>query len=164
MPTYNRAGFIMETIESIRQQTYKNWELIIADDGSEDETKFLVENLDDPRIFYLEFEHCGMGSRMKNLALKQSSGELVAFIDSDDLWHPFKLEKQITALKEFPITGFCVTNGYNFKQPFHPTDFFYKQKQGYRIGELFIPFFQSELAGFTQALMIRRKCLEKLAG
>lgn len=164
MPTYNRAGFIMETIESILNQTYRTWELLIADDGSTDETKSLVEGLNDPRIIYLEFEHCGMGSRMKNNALKRSSGELVAFIDSDDLWAPSKLEKQMAALNKFSTAGFCVTNGYNFIETGLPLDHFYKEKKGYRFGQLFIPYFQSELSGFTQALLVRKKSLEKIGG
>ena len=154
----------METIESIRNQTYRNWELIIADDGSTDATKLLVEGLDDPRIIFLEFEHCGMGSKMKNNALKRSSGELVAFIDSDDLWNASKLEKQMAALNKFSTAGFCVTNGYNFIEPGLALDHFYKEKNGYRFGQLFIPFFQSELSGFTQALLVRKKSLEKIGG
>ena len=164
MPTFNRAGVILDTIESIRNQTYTKWELIIADDGSEDNTKQLVENIRDPRILYLEFDHCGMGSRMKNFAIQRASGEQIAFIDSDDLWDPFKLEKQISALQRFPDAGFCVTNGYNFMKPGLAIDHFYKQKEGFRFGQLFIPYFQSELAGFTQALMVRKECLEKIGG
>jgi glycosyltransferase involved in cell wall biosynthesis len=105
-----------------------------------------------------------MGSRMKNKALQRSSGELVAFIDSDDLWNPFKLEKQIEALDRFSTAGFCVTNGYNFLEPGRAIDHFYKQKEGYRFGQLFIPYFQSELAGFTQALMVRKACLLNIGG
>jgi glycosyltransferase involved in cell wall biosynthesis len=164
MPTYNRAGFIMDTIESIRRQTYTYWELIIADDGSADDTKQQVEGLNDPRIIYLQYEHTGKGSRMKNLALRKSSGELVAFIDSDDLWDPSKLEKQVEALNRFPTAGFCVTNGYNFSKPGLALDHFYKQKQGYRFGQLFIAYFQSELSGFTQALLVRKNCLVSIGG
>jgi glycosyltransferase involved in cell wall biosynthesis len=164
MPTYNRAEFIMETIESIFNQTYTNWELIIADDGSEDETQHLVESLQDPRIIYHRFEHCGKGGRIKNLALKSASGEWLAFIDSDDLWHPAKLEKQIEALYKFPTAGFCVTNGYNFRERGKAMDHFYKQKEGSRLGQLFIPYFQSELSGFIQALVVRKKMLDQIGG
>jgi glycosyltransferase involved in cell wall biosynthesis len=104
-------------------------------------------------------EHTGIGSVVKNTGIKFSRGALIAFNDSDDLWAPEKLEKQINALQQYPEAGFCLTNGYNFKNTKEPLEFFYKKREGLRYGDLFPFCFQSEVAGFTQALMVKKKHL-----
>ena len=108
LPTYNRAGLIMETIESIQSQTYTNWELIIVDDGSEDDTVAIIKKLNDSRIQVIEAGRIGIGGRVKNIGLKRAKGEFIAFIDSDDLWDPFKLEIQVNVLQESADTDFCI--------------------------------------------------------
>ena len=92
MPTYNRAEYILETIESILGQTYQNWELFIIDDGSEDHTKELVSGIKDERIKFYEAGKIGIGIKIKNIGIEMSTGDLIAFIDSDDLWAQQKLE------------------------------------------------------------------------
>ena len=160
MPTYNRAELIGATIRSIREQTYSNWELIIVDDGSTDTTEDVITDLNDSRIHFIKAGRIGIGGKIKNIGLRKANGELIAFNDSDDLWDITKLEKQVTALQEFPDAGFCLTGGYNFKAINDPLDSFYKQKTGHLFGNIFIPIFQSEVAVFTQALLIRRNCLD----
>ena len=161
MPTFNRAKYILETIESIRNQTYINWELVIVDDGSDDDTEELILHLNDSRIKFLKAGRTGIVGKIKNRGLQHTTGELVAFIDSDDLWAPSKLEKQVATLANNPDAGFCLSGGYNFINPGEPVDYFYKQKEGSRYGNLFIPFFQSEVSGFTQALILHKECLAK---
>jgi glycosyltransferase involved in cell wall biosynthesis len=163
MTTYNRADYIVETIASIRDQTYRNWELIILDDGSDDDTEKRVAAIGDERICFFEAARTANTGKLKNLGLEKASGPLIAFIDSDDLWAPGKIEKQVAALKAYPDAGFVVTGGYNFKKPGEPLDRFYRQTQGIYYGDLFLSYFESGLAGFTQALMFRRECLD-LAG
>lgn len=105
MPTYNCGRFIKESIDSVLAQTYSNWELIIVDDCSTDETAAVVHTYNDPRIRYLCNEH-NMGAALtRNRALREAKGRYIAFLDSDDLWLPEKLEKQI---------AFMETNGYAF--------------------------------------------------
>lgn len=105
MPTYNCGRFIKESIDSVLAQTYSNWELIIMDDCSTDDTKSVVHTYNDPRIHYLSNEH-NMGAALtRNRALREAKGRYIAFLDSDDLWMPEKLEKQI---------AFMETNGYAF--------------------------------------------------
>jgi glycosyltransferase involved in cell wall biosynthesis len=164
MPTFNRAGLIIETIESIRNQTYPNWELIIIDDGSEDATESVIAGVNDERIQYYKTEHSGDVSKVKNMGLQRASGDFIGFDDSDDLWAPSKLEKQVAALEKYPDIGFCVTNGYNFKKPGEPEDFFYKQCDGIRTGLSFIDYFTSQLAAFTQALIIKKEVIARIAG
>jgi glycosyltransferase involved in cell wall biosynthesis len=159
MPTHNRAGLIQETIESIRNQTYTNWELIIVDDGSDDNTEELIAQLKDDRIQFHKAGRSGVGGRIKNIGLGIATGELIAFIDSDDLWSATKLEKQVEALQQYPEAGFCLTSGYNFRETGKPESYFFKQREGIKYDNIFLSFFESGLAIFTQALMLRRQCL-----
>jgi len=162
MPTCNRAELIMTSVNSILHQTYQNWELLIMDDGSTDDTAQIIQSVDDPRIVYHRLEHCGSPGRLKNEGLRLCSGTLIAFNDSDDLWHPDKLRKQVNALESNPDAGFCVANGYNFRDnPALPLNFVYPRKEGFRSGNLFLACFQSELAAFTQALVFKKSCLDK---
>ena len=159
IPTYNRAGFILQTIHSIIDQTYSNWELIIVDDGSYDNTEQLIGEIINEKIHFIKCARTGIGGKIKNVGLQKASGEFIAFNDSDDLWDKTKLEKQVHALQNFSEVGFCLTGGYNFKTIDEPIDFFYKQKEGLRVGNIYTSIFQSQVAVFAQALMIRRSCL-----
>lgn len=101
MPSYNTAAFIAETVESVLAQTYPHWELLIVDDCSTDDTDTVVEPyLTDPRIRYMKNE-CNSGAAVsRNRALREASGQWIAFLDSDDVWHPEKLEKQIAFMEQ----------------------------------------------------------------
>lgn len=106
-PSWNCGKFLEETIKSIQAQTYTNWELLFQDDCSTDDTKELVLRLaaDDDRIKY-ECNPQNSGAAItRNNALRRAKGKWIAFLDSDDLWLPNKLEKQIR---------FMVENGYGF--------------------------------------------------
>lgn len=98
-PSYNTAKFIKETIESVRAQTYKNWEMIIVDDCSNDDStsiiKSLIDTFNDHRIKLFINERNSGAALSRNRALRLSKGRWIAFLDSDDLWEPEKLEKQI---------------------------------------------------------------------
>lgn len=161
MTTYNRGSLIMETIESILSQTYSNWELIIIDDGSDDNTEKLILSINDARILFFKEQRTGIGGKIKNIGLMKCTGEFIAFIDSDDLWSPLKLEKQVAVLNEYPDAGFCITGGYNFRNNLEPVDHFYKKNSGLRYDNLFYSCFKSEVAAFIQALMLRKNCIDK---
>ena len=101
-PTYNRADFLPAAISSVLAQTYGDFELIVVDDGSVDDTCGVIKPfLEDKRVRYFYQENQGQ-SFARNYALAQSSGELIAFLDSDDVWCPDKLEKQIRAFEAHP--------------------------------------------------------------
>ena len=96
MPSWNTGKFIVESIQSVINQTYSNWELIIVDDCSNDNTDSVVKQfLSDSRIKYFKNEHNSGAAVTRNKALREANGEWIAFLDSDDLWLPEKLEKQI---------------------------------------------------------------------
>lgn len=99
MPAYNAENFISESIESVIGQTYANWELIIVDDGSTDNTRNVVHSYinQDSRIHYF-FQENARQAKARNTGIKNSKGDIIAFLDADDLWLPQKLE---LSLKEF---------------------------------------------------------------
>ena len=106
MPSYNTGRFISETINSVLAQTYQNWELIIVDDCSTDDTDEVVsEFLVDTRIKYIKNENNSGAAVSRNKALREATGRWIAFLDSDDLWEPDKLTKQI---------AFMDNNDYHF--------------------------------------------------
>ena len=95
MPSWNTGRYIAESIQSVLDQTYTNWELIIVDDCSTDDTDEVVESFQDSRIVFLHNEtNCG-AALSRNYAMRVARGEWIAFLDSDDLWLPEKLERQI---------------------------------------------------------------------
>jgi len=102
IPTYNDADVLSRAIESVLNQTYKNLELIVVNDASEDNTEEVVESYkkNDSRVKYFEHEENKGGSGARNTGIKNSSGEFIAFLDSDDEWLPKKLERQISLLKQ----------------------------------------------------------------
>lgn len=101
MPSYNTSQFIGQSIQSVLEQTYLNWELIIVDDCSTDNTEKVVSAfLNDNRIIFLTNERNSGAAVSRNRALREAKGKWVAFLDSDDLWEPEKLEKQIAFMEE----------------------------------------------------------------
>ena len=101
MPSYNTAAFIAESIQSVLSQNYKDWELLIVDDCSTDNTDEVIKPyLDDSRIKYLKNEKNSGAAVSRNKALREAKGKWIAFLDSDDLWMPDKLEKQIKFMEE----------------------------------------------------------------
>lgn len=101
MPSWNTAKFIAESIQCVVKQTYQNWELIIVDDCSTDNTDEVVASfLKDKRIKYLHNEKNSGAALTRNKAMREAQGEWIAFLDSDDLWTHDKLEKQVSFMKE----------------------------------------------------------------
>jgi glycosyltransferase involved in cell wall biosynthesis len=118
LPYYNGKQFIKETIDSIIGQTYKNFELLLIDDGSPSEEdvrvlKEYIEKLGDSRISYIWKPNGGL-SDARNFGIQSSKGEIIAFQDQDDIWEPSKLEKQIGVFDSFPGTQVVVTDGVFF--------------------------------------------------
>lgn len=96
MPNYNSDMYIKKTIDSVLAQTYKNWELIIVDDCSTDNSLKIVNSFNDARIKIIKNEVNSGAAVSRNNALRVAEGKWIAFLDSDDLWTSEKLEKQIS--------------------------------------------------------------------
>lgn len=107
MCTYNREHFLKRAIDSVLNQTYREIEFIIVDDGSTDHTEELVKAYDDTRIRYLKMEKNSFYCYAANYGLLHCKGEYIAFMNSDDVWMPEKLEKQLAFLEEKPEYGAC---------------------------------------------------------
>ena len=114
MPSYNTADYIAESINSVIAQTYTNWELIIVDDCSTDDTDAVVTEFHDDRIIYLKNDKNSGAAVSRNRAIMEAKGRWIAFLDSDDLWLPEKLEKQIHFMEEnyyhFSYTNYAEIN------------------------------------------------------
>lgn len=104
MPSWNTGRFIAESIQSVLNQTYTNWELLIVDDCSTDNTDDVVASFQDERIRYFHNAKNSGAALTRNRAMQEAQGEWIAFLDSDDLWMPDKLEKQLTWMEE---NGHC---------------------------------------------------------
>ena len=106
-PTYNCGRFIAETIRSVQAQTYTDWEMLIVDDCSTDDTESVVAGFiaADSRIHYIQNDRNSGAALTRNRALREARGRWIAFLDSDDLWLPEKLERQI---------AFMLEHGYHF--------------------------------------------------
>ena len=105
MPSWNTAQYISEAIESVLKQSYSNWELIIVDDCSTDNTISVVNKYKDNRIRLFQNKENLGAAYSRNFALRQAKGRWIAFLDSDDVWYSEKLEKQIL---------FMTKNNYSF--------------------------------------------------
>ena len=105
MPSWNTGRFIAESIDCVLAQTYKNWELLIVDDCSTDNTDEVIAGYKDDKIKYFKNEKNSGAALTRNRAMREAQGEWIAFLDSDDLWTPEKLEHQIKFMND---------NGYSF--------------------------------------------------
>lgn len=101
-PSYNSLSFILETIKSVKAQSYSNWEMLIVDDYSQDcsvqEIRKFTQN--DERIKLITLSRNGGAAKARNIALQEAKGDYVAFLDSDDLWLPRKLEEQVDFMQK----------------------------------------------------------------
>lgn len=113
MPTYNHGHLIGDAIRSIIKQSYSIWELIIINNHSEDDTSEVIKSFNDERIQEYFIHNKGIIAASRNYGIKLSSGKYVAFLDSDDLWLPQKLEKQIDFITASRNIEVCATNGFN---------------------------------------------------
>jgi glycosyltransferase involved in cell wall biosynthesis len=100
IPTYNQADLLIKALKSVINQTYENWEALVIDNYSEDNTKDIVENLHDCRIQYVPFRNQGVIAASRNRGITLSRGEYIAFLDSDDLWYPEKLSSGLKVLSQ----------------------------------------------------------------
>nr|WP_299907922.1 glycosyltransferase [Sphingomonas bacterium] len=109
IPTWNRAGLVQRAVASVMDQIWRDWELVVVDDGSDDDSVAGLRAIVDPRVRILALEHSGNIARLRNLGVASGSGRLVAFLDSDDMWLPHKLARQVEALHATGA-GWCYGN------------------------------------------------------
>ncbi|MEC4894091.1 MAG: glycosyltransferase family A protein [Oscillatoria sp. PMC 1051.18] len=104
IPAYNAESTILETIQSVQQQSYTHWEIIVVDDGSRDRTLTILQDIVEPRLQIFSGDNAGAATA-RNRGLKLAQGEFIAFLDADDLWTTDKLQLQLEALEKHPEAG-----------------------------------------------------------
>ena len=100
LPTYDRLPYLREAVASVFAQSFTDWELLLVDDGSTDGTVEWARGLGDPRVRVTALPHSGALSALRNHGIRKAAGRYVAFLDSDDAWHPAKLERQLAAMRD----------------------------------------------------------------
>ena len=113
--TYNYSEYISEAISSILNQTFKDFEYIIVNDGSIDESEDIIRKFLDPRIKYFKTDHIGRAAAL-NYAIKQSRNSIIALMDADDISHPQRIEKEILKLKHENQVIFCESAYFDYRK------------------------------------------------
>ncbi|GAH74960.1 unnamed protein product, partial [marine sediment metagenome] len=159
IPTYNRAYLIGRAIQSVLNQTYQDFEIIVVDDGSTDDTEEIVRSFKDKRIGYVRHEKNKGAAAARNTGIKAAKSEYIAFQDSDDEWLPEKLEKQMKVFENAPPeVGVVYTDFLRIKgnKKIHIPFSWVTQKEGNIHKELLKGNFVT-----TQSVVIRKKCFKK---
>lgn len=112
IPAYNNRDFILQAVSSVLNQTIKASEIIVVDDGSSDNTSDLIKSKFKNQVILLKQKNQGI-SAARNLGIKKSTGEYIAFLDADDIWLEDKLEMQLQALKKHPEVSIVFTQAQN---------------------------------------------------
>jgi glycosyltransferase involved in cell wall biosynthesis len=159
LPTYNRAAYLRDSIGSVLQQEGVTLELLVIDDGSTDDTEALVASLKDDRIKYYKLPHTGRVSAMKNFAIDRSSGEFLAFMDSDDLWTPGKLARQQELLKANPELGFSLTDMNVFRDGATVKEYTYHTRGKVECTHIFPWIVEKGFLVYSPTLLLQRSCL-----
>ena len=159
IPTYNRAHLLGRAIQSVLTQTYQDFELIIVDDGSTDNTEKVVESFKDERIRYIRHKENKGGAAARNTGIKAAKGEYIAFQDSDDVWLPEKLEKQMklfeTAAPEVGVVYTGCQRLKNNKKSYSPPP-----QVAQKEGDIFYDLLKWNFITMPSVL-VKRECFEK---
>lgn len=100
IPTYNHAHFLERALQSVVNQTFTDWEIIIIDNHSEDNTDLIVEKFKDPRVRFFKINNNGIIAASRNKGINEANGEWIAFLDSDDYWDPRKLQSCLEVISD----------------------------------------------------------------
>tara|TARA_R110000850_G_scaffold264954_2_gene394288 strand:- start:5781 stop:6671 length:891 start_codon:yes stop_codon:yes gene_type:complete len=159
-PTYNRADFIAEAVQSVLDQTYPNFEHLIVDDGSTDNTREVLSPfLADPRFRYFDQENQGQ-SVARNLALEHARGEFVCFLDSDNVWLPIHLASQLAAFQETPDVDIVCGDGITIDEQGNELS---RKNIKRHSGYIAFQMLKDNCVGMNTTLA-RRKCFDEMGG
>lgn len=161
IPTYNRSALLPRAIHSVLNQTYKNLEIIIVDDASNDGTKSLVKNFleDNRRIKYIRHEVNKGGSAARNSGIRKSRGEYIAFLDDDDEWLPEKIKKQLADIEKRDDEWGGVYCGY---QIILREGLFKRNKISRKEGDLTKEIFQMKSNAYGSTLLLKKEVFQKV--
>ena len=164
MPTYNRGENLLQTIPKILNQTYENFELIVVDDGSTDNTSEVMGVFSDERIKYIKLEENSGQSKARNVGIENATYNFIAFADSDDFWTEKKLEVQMSRFLKESESGFCYCaytyHDENDKELTVPRKNIARvRKEGYIYPELL----RRNMVG-TPSLIVKKECIATVGG
>ena len=161
IPTYNRGNIISNSIKSVLNQTYKNLEIIIVDDGSTDNTKEEVDKIGDKKIIYIKLDKNLGAPNARNIGIKNSKGRYISFQDSDDIFYPDKLEKQINNIvNKNSNLDFCKINVIqNSSYSYYIPNIL--QEKSILEGNIFNELISRGNFISTQAILVKKKFIEK---
>lgn len=158
IPTYNRAHMVSRAIQSVLNQTYQDFEIIVVDDCSTDNTEEVVKGFNDSRICYIRHEQNRGGSAARNTGIRIARGEYIAFLDSDDEWLPKKLERQICLFSKDPNCGAVYTNLLHcFYNDRSTKAIQRRQPEGHILKDLLM----SNVVASTSSVMVKQQCFDK---
>ena len=161
IPAYNAEAFLEKTLKSVLSQTYKNIEVLVVDDGSQDRTAEIVYSFaqQDRRVTLLQQPNSGVAAA-RNLAIQYAKGEFIAPIDADDIWYPHNLEKQVQCIMEADASVGLV---YAWSVEIDEEDFISGGFHSYNYeGEVYGILVYRNFLGNASAALIRRSCIEKV--
>lgn len=161
LPTYNRAHVIGRALRSVLEQDFTDFEVLVVDDASTDDTERVVRAFGDPRIRYLREPRNGGPNAARNRGLREARGEFIAFLDSDDEWLPGKLSRQVARFRELPETVGAVYTGVETLTPRGERKWFVPRRRGDLYPALLA---HNVLHGASQSIMIRRSVTERVGG
>jgi len=160
IPTYNRAALLTRAVRTVLNQTHEDLEAIIIDDASEDHTKDIINNFSDERIKYIRLSKRKGAASARNIGIRKAGGKYLAFLDSDDEWHPRKIEYQVREIKkQSNKVGIVYTKtlrkykNHNYYIPYQ----YLKRKDGYLYRNLILGHYMIP----TPAVLIKKTCFEK---
>jgi len=160
IPTYNRAQLVTKAIDSVLSQTYKDFEIIVVDDGSTDNTEEVVGSFKDSRIHYIRHKENRGGSAARNTGIKASKGEYIAFLDSDDEWLRSKLEKQLRVFYKGDAKLGAVGTG---RVTNYPNNKSVLKIPSENFGNIYKRFLKGRaFPGGTPTMMIKRECFGRI--
>jgi glycosyltransferase involved in cell wall biosynthesis len=160
IPTYNRESTIEKALLSVLNQTYKNIEVIIIDDASQDKTHEVIKSYLSDKVLYFKLEKNGGVSDARNYGIKKSHGEYIAFQDSDDEWYSSKLEKQIAVINQDDSVGLVYCR---FKKILDKStyDIYPKHSEALLYGDLKSVLIDHNIIG-TPTMLIKKKVLDDI--
>ncbi|WP_179136728.1 glycosyltransferase family 2 protein [Candidatus Entotheonella palauensis] len=162
-PTYNRAHLLCHTIDSVRAQSFSDFELLVMDDGSTDDTRELVLSYNDPRFVYCAREHTRHLSKLRNDGIRRARGAYVALLDSDDLWRADKLRRQVELLDQYEDAGMVVAGFEVFDSRGTFSKNLYGAEDGcaeYSVEWVFLPLIEEKLMLYPSTVLFRKSQAE----
>lgn len=156
IPTYNQAELLQKALESVINQTFQNWEAVVIDNHSQDNTKEIIEMMNDGRIRYVVFSNQGIIAASRNLGINHANGDYIAFLDSDDLWYPSKLS---TCLEYFKKGADAVCHGMWIRKDGVLESKFIPDPPNQNLYETLL--FNGNTIITTSTVILNKKCLKK---